>query len=142
MRASWVFWLTKSFRCRRNFSRPTVHCFFKVGNAPVSINSRLPGDVRAVHLRGSAVVIVGEAAPVAGGHGAAVPSHHAADRGVIGDTARDGAAGHGAAVVSHHAADTGGAGDAARGGAGGYGALVVGSHHAADIPVASHAHIC
>ncbi len=24
------------FRFGRNFSRPTVHCFFKVGNAPVS----------------------------------------------------------------------------------------------------------
>ena len=42
----------------------------------------------------------------AGGHGAAVPSHHAADAGVgAGDAARGGAGGHGAVVVSHHAAD-------------------------------------
>ena len=28
--------LQLSFRCGRNLSRPTVHYFFKVGNAPVS----------------------------------------------------------------------------------------------------------
>ena len=31
-----VFYYSGSFRCGRNFFRPTVYCFLKVGNAPLS----------------------------------------------------------------------------------------------------------
>ena len=50
------------------------------------------------------------------------------------------AGGHGAVVVSHHAADTIGAGNVARGSAGGHGAVVV-SHHAANNVAAGYIHV-
>lgn len=99
----------------RQFSSEFVLPAFTAQGGVHGGDGRLPGDVRAVHLRGSAVVIVGEAAPVAGGQGSVkVLSRYAAYM--------DGAAS--------------GTTDVTRGIAGNDGAVCVGSHHATGPGVA------
>ncbi|MCD7816819.1 MAG: hypothetical protein LUH12_09110, partial [Bacteroides sp.] len=146
-----IWWLFFFFQCGQavvvgEFVLPVARV---VGIAAVplvdsgvhGINGCLPGNIFAVYLRGKAATFIGTAtgigaaAPVAGGHGTPILSHHAA--GVItlcGDGIRGVVAGgHGAvAVASHYAAGKSVAGDGTCCDAGGYGPQIV-SHHAAHI---------